>query len=70
MAKQMVKDNIPSNYRQMAAIVIKNSIVGPSKEITDELYKKWLAIPVEQRDFIKQMVIYYFLDNHLDNREC
>lgn len=62
MAKQMIQDNTPTNHRQMAALVIKNSVVGPSKNITDQLVQRWLSIPGEQRDFIKKLV------NHIEKK--
>ena len=56
MAKQLIVDDIPSNHRQMAALVIKNSVIGHSSNVTQELSKQWSVIPSQQRDAIKQLV--------------
>jgi len=56
MAKQLVTHNMPTNQRQMAALIIKNSVIGQSQQATDALSKQWLAIPFQQRDVIKQIV--------------
>jgi len=52
MAKQMVAEATPPNQRQMAALVIKNSVIA-----TNELSTMWFSIPNQQRDMIKQLLI-------------
>ena len=56
MAQQLLSPSLPPNQKQMAALVIKNSVVGPSARRTEELAVQWLALPSNQRDAIKHLV--------------
>lgn len=55
MTRIILLDSLTSDQRQLAALIVKNSIVGKSEQMSMEI-EKWIKIPIEQRNEIKKLV--------------